>query len=378
MRTSNLAIISPNQEQYSETFIQFHRTRIPASVFYLFGGFLPVESEDGQLSYKLNSFKARLNRFWQKFFPGMLSPHEKAVASYLKKNNIQAVLAEYGMTGVAIQKVCERLKIPLFVHFHGYDATNRLVVEPLREKYKKMFLFASGIFVVSNHMKNVLERLGCPPEKMILNHYGPADHYFQVTPDYNSQAFLAIGRFVEKKAPELTIKAFFEVNKEYPGSALYMVGSGERYASCVELVNSLGISDKVHFCGVQNSEQIANLMQQVNVFVQHSVTAENGDSEGTPVAILEASAAALPVVSTLHAGIPDIIVHGETGLLCEEHDLNSMVRNMKKMLEDPALAKRMGEQSRSRIAANFTLDRHIQCISATIAAVITEKPGNRP
>jgi hypothetical protein len=137
-----------------------------------------------QLNQKTDSsFKARLNRFWQKFFPGMLSPHEKAVASYLKKNNIQAVLAEYGMTGVAIQKVCERLNIPLFVHFHGYDATNRLVVEPLREKYKKMFLFASGIFVVSNHMKNVLERLGCPPEKMILNHYGPADHYFQVTPD---------------------------------------------------------------------------------------------------------------------------------------------------------------------------------------------------
>jgi glycosyltransferase involved in cell wall biosynthesis len=80
----------------------------------------------------------------------------------------------------------------------------------------------------------------------------------------------------------------------------------------------------------------------------------------------------------LHAGIPDIIIHGETGLLCEEHDVNSMVRNMKKMLEEPGLAKQMGQQSRSRIAANFTLDRHIQCISATIAAVINEKPGNRP
>lgn len=378
MTTFRLAIISPNQQQYSETFIQFHRSRIPASVYYLFGGFLPVESEDRQFYYRLNHWKSRLNRIWQKLFPGVLSPHEKALARYLKRNNIQAVLAEYGITGVAIQKVCEQLDIPLFVHFHGYDATNRLVVEPLLEKYKKMFLFASGIFVVSNHMKNVLERMGCPPEKMILNHYGPADHYFQVKPDYNSQAFLAVGRFVEKKAPELTIKAFFEVTNEYPNSTLYMVGSGERYSSCVALVNSLGISDKVHFCGVLSSEQIAELMQNVRAFVQHSVTAENGDSEGTPVAILEASAAALPVVSTLHAGIPDIIVHGETGLLCEEHDVNSMVRNMKIILEDAALARQMGERSRSRIAANFTLERHIQCIYKTIESVVNVKPGNTP
>jgi len=371
-----LAIISPNQEQYSETFIQFHRTRIPAHVYFLFGGFLPVESEDGQFKFKLGKINSRINRIWKKLFPGVLSPHEKSLATYLKNNRIDAVLAEYGMTGVAVQSVCVKLKIPLFVHFHGYDATNRLVVDPIKDKYKEMFRVAYGVFVVSNHMKKMIAALGCPPVKMILNHYGPAEHYFTVKPDYASKAFLSVGRFVEKKAPELTIKAFFEVNKEFPESFLYMVGSGERLDKCIELVNTLGISNNVQFCGVLNSEGIAALMQKVGIFVQHSVTAANGDSEGTPVAILEAAAAGLPVVSTRHAGIPDVILDGETGLLCDEHDLDAMVNNMKTMLANPELASIMGEKSRSRIRAAFTLERHVQCIFDSINSVVIEKSGS--
>ncbi|MBL7768517.1 MAG: glycosyltransferase [Flavipsychrobacter sp.] len=370
-----LAIISPNQEQYSETFIQFHRTRIPADIYYLFGGFLPVESEDGQYRYPLDKRNSRINRIWKILLPGFLSPHEKALAAYLKKNRIDAVLAEYGMTGVAVQAVCEKLKIPLFIHFHGYDATNRLVVDPLKAKYRNMFRAASGVFVVSKHMMRMVEELGCPPAKMILNHYGPADHFFSIHPNYSSKAFLSVGRFVEKKAPELTIKAFFEVNKEFPDSVLYMVGSGERLESCMALVKSLGITQSVHFCGVQNSEGIASLMQKVGIFVQHSVTAANGDSEGTPVAILEAAAAGLPVVSTRHAGIPDVILDGETGLLCEEHDLDTMISNMRKMLANPEMANAMGEKSRSRIATAFTLERHIQCIFDSINSVVKVKSG---
>ncbi len=374
MSLFKLAIISPNKQQYSETFIQFHRTNIPAAIYYLFDGFLPRESEDGLLSYKEDRLIRFRTRLVKTFFPGKLTPHEQALAAYFQQTGIQAVLAEYGMTGAAVRKVCDHLSIPLFVHFHGYDASNRLVVDPIKEEYKKMFRTAKGVFVVSKHMYKLVEALGCPPEKMILNPYGPSDRYFSVQPAYESRNFLAIGRFVEKKAPAITIRAFAEVHKQYPDSSLYMVGSGELLNACKELVVELGISNAVHFCGVLTPDQITELMNSMSVFVQHSVTAQNGDAEGTPVAVLEAAAAALPVVATSHAGIPDVIIHGETGLLCDEHDLSGMVGNLLKILAGKDAAKQMGELSRKRVAEQFTLDRHIQCIYQTIQSGLKEKP----
>ena len=71
--------------------------------------------------------------------------------------------------------------------------------------------------------------------------------------------------------------------------------------------------------------------------------AGNGDSEGTPVAILEAAAAGLPVISTLHAGIPDVIEDGKNGFIVEEHDVDGMARCMIEILESPDEARRMGK-----------------------------------
>ena len=78
---------------------------------------------------------------------------------------------------------------------------------------------------------------------------------------------------------------------------------------------------------VRFPDTIIELVQHLKsstAFAQHSITAENGDMEGTPVGIVEASYAGLPVISTFHAGIPDVINNRETGLLVEEHDVEEM------------------------------------------------------
>src|SRR5690606_5350206 len=106
--------------------------------------------------------------------------------------------------------------------------------------------------------------------------------------------------------------------------------------------------------------------------VQHSVTAENGDSEGTPLTILEASAAGIPVISTKHAGIPDIEINGETGFLTEEHDVDGMADNMIKILENPGLARHLGANGKQHISANYTLERHIQKLYELIDKAIRE------
>jgi colanic acid/amylovoran biosynthesis glycosyltransferase len=89
------------------------------------------------------------------------------------------------------------------------------------------------------------------------------------------------------------------------------------------------------------------------------VVAADGDSEGMPVSILEASAAGLPVVSTRHAGIPEIVVDGETGFLVEERDVPGMAKAMERLLADPSLATMLGENARRRVAEHLSMDASI-------------------
>lgn len=107
-------------------------------------------------------------------------------------------------------------------------------------------------------------------------------------------------------------------------------------------------------------------------FIQHSITAENGDKEGTPVGIMEAAASGLPVISTYHAGIPDVIIDKQTGLLCGEHDVASMTNNILWVLENKTLAKSMGKASKERIKSEFSLEKHLGLLSEVVERAYIE------
>jgi Glycosyl transferases group 1 len=102
----------------------------------------------------------------------------------------------------------------------------------------------------------------------------------------------------------------------------------------------------VTFLGEQPHDVVAAELRGARAFVQHSITAVDGDSEGLPNSVLEASATGIPVVSTRHAGIPEIVVDGTTGYLVDEHDVPAMVTQMERLLGDPALAATLGRAGR--------------------------------
>jgi glycosyltransferase involved in cell wall biosynthesis len=91
----------------------------------------------------------------------------------------------------------------------------------------------------------------------------------------------------------------------------------------------------------------------------HSVEAADGDSEGTPVALLEASASGLPVVATRHAGITDVVIDGETGSLVDEGDVDMMAAHMIELARNPGLAARMGVRGRLHVAARYSIDKNV-------------------
>jgi glycosyltransferase involved in cell wall biosynthesis len=138
-----------------------------------------------------------------------------------------------------------------------------------------------------------------------------------------------------------------------------MIGDGGLLGVCKDLAQGLGVGDAVSFLGRQPHEVVAEEMRRARAFVQHSVVASDGNTESMPNSILEASASGLPVVSTRHAGIPEMVLDGETGFLVEERDVDGMARHMARLVREPALAAELGRAGRQRMRQNFSIDARI-------------------
>jgi glycosyltransferase involved in cell wall biosynthesis len=301
-----------------------------------------------------------------------LAPSERSEArvhdsltAFFRQHRVDVILAEFGCTGAEIAPHAEKLGLPLIVHFHGHDAHRTATVEPLRTKYQAMFQSAFRIISVSRYMTDALVALGCPLEKILTNPYGPRDLFFEVKPDYRP-TLLSLGRFTDIKANYLTLMAFKHVLETCPEAKLVMVGDGELLECCKTLAQVWGIADRVTFTGAIPHAEILPLFAQACCFVQHSVTPSYGDAEGTPVVILEAQAAGLPVISTRHAGITDAVIHGETGFLVKERDVDGMAQHLLQLVRDPELCRRMGESARKHILRDYAMERHIRCIQGLV------------
>lgn len=366
-RRNRIAMVSPSRDAYSETFIQAQKNGLDGRVYYYYGGGLPTHLE---LEGKLLSRKdLLLGKIKGKLGFTHFSPNELAFIHSLKKKKIQVVLAQYGTTAHRIVKICKYLKIPLITHFHGYDASVKSVIENC-DKYKEVFNYSSFVIAVSILMREKLIQLGCSKDKVIYNTYGPNPLFFTIKPQFREATFVGLGRFVDKKAPYYTILAFSKVLGQYPDAKLVIGGNGKLYEVCKNLIRYLKIEESVLLPGILSKEQFFEYMENALAFVQHSVTAIDGDQEGTPVAILEGSAAGLPVISTFHAGIPDVILDGETGLLVKEHDVDAMAGKMLQLLENKELAIQLGKNGKQRMQSNYTMENHLKTIDALINKVI--------
>jgi glycosyltransferase involved in cell wall biosynthesis len=278
------------------------------------------------------------------------------------------------MTGVSIMDACKRTKVPLIVHFHGYDAYQKNIIDSLLQSYKKLFEISSKIIAVSSDMKNQLINLGCPESKVFVNPCGAtirSELSKQI--NYNLQQFIMVGRLVEKKAPFVSIIAFSRVLEKYKHAKLEIIGDGHLLDACKQLVKSLNMRNNVVFYGSQEHSFVLEKMSKSSCFIQHSVTAESGDKEGTPVGVLEAMGMGLPVVSTKHGGISDIIEHTKTGFLVNEYDLDDMVKFMLEITNNVELAKSVGTAASDTVEKKYSLNHSISRLWSIISDAIEDK-----
>lgn len=342
------AILSTNRNQYSETFIQAH-IRLLRNVIVYSDGYFPssVSLDRGETWGTLNVSNDR----------------ETALILSWKDNNITTVLAEYGQAGVEVMNACEKANLPLVVHFHGFDAYRNDALESYGKLYKELFQKAAKIIVVSTDMYTQLLSLGCPKEKLEQITYGVDTDLFS-PPDSTKkrQGFIACGRFVYKKSPLSTIRAFAKVVEVSPNATLTFIGDGELFNAAQSLTKELKLENNVVFKGVLSPAEVADELKKHAIFVQHSVKTDQNDSEGTPLSVIEAAATGLAIVATKHGGIPDVIVNEESGFLVEERDIDLMSERMIYLVNNADLRAEFGSKARSKIMEKYRQTDYISAI----------------
>lgn len=350
----------------SETFLHAHINRMPCKVYSLIGnpGFRMVrEGSKGQGCYLASRDAVPLGIRWLKrhtLGQTVAAQDTKALVRFFSKKRINVILAEYGPTAVSVMEACRLANIPLISHFHGYDAYRKSLIQDLSQPYKKLFDISAAIVGVSRHMCNQLVDLCADRNKVFHNPCGAEiSDKLCATLSTSSPRFFMVGRLVEKKAPFISLLAFSLLVSDVPDAELEIVGNGPLKSSCMQLARALGIDNRVIFTGAKPHDYVLQSMAKATCFMQHSVMAPDGDMEGTPVGVLEAMGIGLPVVSTRHGGIQDVIEENVTGILVDEYDAEAMYKAMREVALNPVRARELGDSARAAVLEQWTSERSV-------------------
>jgi colanic acid/amylovoran biosynthesis glycosyltransferase len=212
---------------------------------------------------------------------------------------------------------------PISVVFHGYELSKYKEIEKNELMYKKVFLKANLMLPISNLWKKRLISWGCDEKKIIVHHMGiDIDKYYFRNDSVKLQKplkVLQVGRLTYKKAILDSIEAIHQVSKFIPVS-FTIIGDGELFNDVQAEIKKRKLENIIKLLGPLSQDDVLRYLVNSDIFLLPSVTALDGDMEGIPVAIMEAMAMGLIVLSTFHSGIPELVEHEYSGFLVEEHD----------------------------------------------------------
>ncbi|MDA7428635.1 glycosyltransferase [Primorskyibacter aestuariivivens] len=375
------AIVTGEYHLAGETFINRH-------IQHLFGGAAAVicGRYHGENPYDVAYFNRRgrsapfLDTLAQPFVMGLNRmkygtgrlPFGRAKAelrAFLLEHRIEVILAEFGTQALAMAPLAEEMGIPCFTYFRGTDASKALNQSNVPGAYRKMFPRLAGVFAVSQFLLDNLAAHGVRHDNAHVIPSGVNVRLFQPG-EKRPRSCLAVGRMVEKKAPLVTLRAFLTSTQDMADAHLDFIGDGPLLDPAKALVAEAGAVGKVSFHGAQPHEVVREKLATTEFFLQHSITAKNGNTEGLPTAIQEAMACGCLTVSTRHAGIPEAIDEGRTGWLVEEHDeagFGDAIRNAMQAEGRDAMAREARAVSEARFDNQALLEKLERVIRNTIA-----------
>jgi len=189
---------------------------------------------------------------------------------------------------------------------------------------------------------------------------GDPDHVPDITPPYT---MLALGRLVPKKGFNFLLEACGMLKAEDFPFRLTIAGSGGEEGRLRRLIKKLSLTNCVNMAGHITPDNVSRLMKAHQAFIMPSVTVRSGDRDGLPTVILEAMATGLPVVATDVGGIAEAVLHGETGLLCQEKDPQGLCDAIRHLFEDKDRALRMADAGRTKANALYNRETNAKLLA---------------
>ena len=254
------------------------------------------------------------------------------------KNNYENIICHFGTNGYYVCKMREIGVIngPISTVFHGYELSKNKVLRENIARYKSLFEKGDIMLPVSNLWKSNLIELGCDKNKIIVHRMGINISDFEFLDASRELGkpikVIQVGRLTEKKAILNSIQAMIRLSKVID-IEFTIIGDGELYQDAEKLIGENNANGYIHLLGKQKQDTVREHLRRSDVFILPSVTAADGDMEGVPVALMEAMAMGILVLSTVHSGIPELITTGENGFLVEENDISAIYETILKIKE---------------------------------------------
>ncbi len=294
----------------------------------------------------------------------------------LKKEKVRLIHAHFGPEGAAMVPIKRWLNLPLITTFYGYDVS-QLPRETLwKHTYQRLFQEGDLFLVEGGNMMRSLIEIGCPVEKIVIQHIGVNTekiHYNARTPPDGKVILLFCGRFVEKKGLIYSLQALRRLLSRYPDIELRIIGDGILRRDIESFIQENNLGHHVRLLGYQPHHVFVEELKKAHIYLQPSVTAQNGDSEGgAPTTLLEAQASGIPVVSSYHADIPEVVIHGKSGLLAPERNSDVLADHVSYLIDHPEEWPIMGREGRRHVEANYNISREVKNLEAIYSSLISK------
>lgn len=280
----------------------------------------------------------------------------------LRKGPYNIIHCHFGPNGLKTSLLQDigALQGKLITTFHGYDMA-RYLQEVSDRVYDRLFNIGDLFLPISECWKCRLLDLDCQEQKILVHRMGIDSKIFSFTPR-RLQAerrvqIVTIARLVEKKGVEYGIRAAAKLAKVNQNIEYNVVGDGPLGEDLQRLIQDLDAGDAVKLLGWKQQQEIVEILNNADILLAPSVTSKDGDQEGTPVVLMEAMAMGLPVVSTQHSGIPELVENGISGFLVPERDVDALVEKLSHLIEHPELWPEMGRAGRAYVEEHYDIDK---------------------
>ena len=308
-----------------------------------------------------------LNQFFQRQYAKLTNFYYPFFFKALKKNQVSLLHSHFGNRGYFDLALKKKLKIPQVTTFYGHDVSLLPQEERWRRRFRVLFEQCDLILAEGNYMKKSLLELGCPDSKVQVQHLGINLEKIPFIPrrltDHQKVKILIAGTFREKKGITYALEAFAKLTSKYKNIEVTLVGDAGRSQREVDykkeiatIINNRKIVDKVNYLGFLPYPNFIEEAKNNHIFLSPSIHPSDGETEGgAPVALIEMSAYGMPIVSTFHCDIPEVVVNGESGFLVKEKDTNGLAERLEHLISHPELWESMGKAGRKHIEEEFNI-----------------------